>query len=144
MSTIQLTLFNQILTYKKHFSRNNMHTMFTTSNSKFLRNNQFFFFIRFDQEISTSPLIQNDYFFNSWRKSNGRIMGTLTWCGQTHKMLLSVSMFICMQKINFINIFFLSYWKNITIFLFWVLWLCLAKTIMTTCRNFDVYLHAKN
>ena len=37
--------------------------------------------------------------------------------------------------------FFLIYCKNITNFLFWVLWAYLAE--MLTCRNFDVYLHAK-
>ena len=41
---------------------------------------------------------------------------------------------------------FLIYCKNSTKFLFWVLWTCQAtsiKTIMPTCRNFDVYLDAK-
>ena len=49
--------------------------------------------------------------------------------------------------IYFINIFFLSYCKNITNILNWVLehiWALPSKTILQTCRNFDVYLHAKN
>ena len=36
----------------------------------------------------------------------------------------------------------LRYCKNIANFLFWVLWTLPSKPIMTTCRNFDVYLHA--
>ena len=43
--------------------------------------------------------------------------------------------------------FFLIYCKNITNFLFWVFWTCMAtssKRIIPTCRDFDVYLHVKN
>ena len=41
---IFLRFYQEILTYVKHFSINNVHTLFTSSNSKtFLRNNIFFY-----------------------------------------------------------------------------------------------------
>ena len=45
------------------------------------------------------------------------------------------------------NALFLVCCKNIMNFLFWYfehVWLLPLKTIMRTCRSFDVYLHAKN
>ena len=37
----------------------------------------------------------------------------------------------------------LQYYKNISNFLFWVLWTCLAFSIKNENTNFDFYLHEK-
>ena len=74
MSKIWLLQFNQILTYKKHFNRYNMHTVFTSSNSKFLRNNQFFYkgLIR---KSALFPWFKKATIFAAWHKAKQKNYG---------------------------------------------------------------------
>ena len=52
--------------------------------------------------------------------------------------------FITIEQKSSCDPFCLIYCKNITSFLFWVLWTRLVTSIKNSNVNFDVYLHAKN
>ena len=75
------------------------------------------------------------------------------FCLAKHTQNVSINlqeafMFICMQKVHLINIFFFQDIAKISATsyfgYFGHVWHLLSKKIIQTCGNFDAHLHAKN